>query len=203
MSLSSFPPPAGKPLLCILTWKIFSSFPPPAVTPTGYEPGLRTLITLFGHCLPFLDTSVANPSLRPIQQEVFESIRFPPSSCCLCPSLRPLWCYTAFCTPSLPPSPRILLSPSLFLGPSTRTCPKPSPSNPSTTNPSLSTCLTPIWTSFLSLMALTIVSWANFKPRETLLPPLPLPPLQMDPSPPLWIPLLTLYGMQTQEHPLI
>ena len=40
----------------------------------------------------------------------------------------------------------------------------------------------------------------KLKSKETL--PLSLPPLQVDPSP-LWIPLLTLYGMQTQEHPLI
>ena len=74
---------------------------------------------------------------------------------------------------------------------------KPRPQSNSKPRPTCNFCkkLATLKTSAFSRS----VSWVNSRPKATL----PLPHLQVDPSPPLWIPLLILYGMQTQEHPLI
>ena len=78
-SCDSFP----RSILCIYTCRWgplpLSSLPLPAVYLTGYEPGLRTLITSFTHCR-CLSVSVAFPSLRPIQQDILAFIKYLPCS---------------------------------------------------------------------------------------------------------------------------
>jgi len=150
------------------------------VTLTGYEPRLCTLIALFAHCLsllsllPFLDPSAASPSLRPIQTEVFASIKFSSSLCCFCPSLRPIQLYT-------PP----------LHTPFACCCPEPwyihphhqSPSIQPITHPSLSTCLTPTWTNFLSLSSMVVLPNKLNSPMSSMSLPLGATSSQSSSSP--------------------
>ena len=100
------------------------------------------------------------------------------------------------CWPFPDPPPLQSLLPTSPLPSFSRSSPNPSSILPNLTLPAPSAKSLAILKTSASSRS---VSPVNSKSKVAL----HLPPLQVDCSPPLLIPLLMLYGMQTQEYPLI